>query len=212
MLDAIIDLSHHNGLGLDFRAAAVSGVLGVIHKATQGAAGVDPTWARHRQDALAAGLRFGSYHFGDGSDGAAQARHFAATVGPLPGELLALDLEDNPAGPSMSLEQARAFVATLHAAIGKWPVLYSGHTLKGMLQGRADPVLASCPLWLAQYGPDAMLPAGWANWTLWQYTDGSVGPPVAGVGHCDRDRFNGNASELQAFWAAAAADDAAKLG
>ncbi|HEX3920108.1 MAG TPA: glycoside hydrolase family 25 protein [Caulobacteraceae bacterium] len=200
MLDAVIDLSHHNGLALDFRAAAAGGILGVIHKATQGIVGVDPTWARHRQDALAAGLRFGAYHFGDGSDGAAQAAHFLAAVGPRPGELLALDLEDNPAGPSMTLEQARAFVGAVHGAVGRRPALYSGNALKRMLQGRPDPVLASCPLWLAQYGPIAVLPPGWASWTLWQYTDGSAGPPAPGIGHCDRDRFNGDAAALHDFW------------
>jgi lysozyme len=200
LIDAVIDLSHHNGLAIDFRAAAAGGVLGVIHKATQGAAGLDPTWAAHRADALAAGLRFGSYHFGDGSDGAGQARHFLQSVGPRPGELLALDLEDNPAGPSMTLEEARAFVTAVQGAVGRWPALYSGHTLKGMLGGRPDPVLASCPLWLAQYGPSAVLPCGWASWTLWQWTDGSASEPTPGVGHCDRDRFAGDAAALDAFW------------
>jgi lysozyme len=200
LIDAVIDLSHHNGLALDFRAAAAGGILGVIHKATQGAAGLDPTWEAHRAAALAAGLRFGSYHFGDGSDGAGQARHFLQTVGPRPGELLALDLEGNPAGPSMTLEEARAFVTAVNDAVGRWPALYSGHTLKGMLGGRPDPVLANCPLWLAQYGPAAVLPCGWTSWTLWQWTDGASGEPTPGVGHCDRDRFAGDPAALGAFW------------
>jgi lysozyme len=203
MLDAVIDVSHHNGGGLDFGAAANAGTLAVAQKATQGVSWTDPTWAANRAGILAAGLLFGSYHFGDGSDGGAQATHFLQTVGPNPGELLCLDFEQNTAGPTMTIEEARAFVTTINDQIGKWPVLYGGHYLKDTLAGTADPVLANCPLWLAQYGPTAVLPPGWTAWTLWQYTDGAIGhpAPVPGIGHCDRDRFGGDAPALNAFWA-----------
>lgn len=202
MLDSVIDVSHHNGAALNFGTAAGSGTLGVIQKATQGVSWTDPTWAANRAGILAAGLLFGSYHFGDGSDGAAQATYFLNTVGPNPGELLCLDFEQNPAGPTMTLEEARAFVTTINDQIGKWPVLYGGHYLKGALTG-PDPVLSQCPLWLAQYGPTAVLPAGWTAWTLWQYTDGAVGAPapVPGIGQCDRERYAGDAPGLAAFWA-----------
>ena len=36
MLNAVIDISHHNGKSLDFAAARADGILGVIHKASQG--------------------------------------------------------------------------------------------------------------------------------------------------------------------------------
>jgi hypothetical protein len=39
--------------------------------------------------------------------------------------------------------------------------------------------------------------------TMWQYTDGVQGPPpydVAGVGRCDRDKFNGTEADLAMFW------------
>lgn len=203
MLDAIIDISHHNGVRLDFGAAAAAGIKGVIQKATQGIMGVDPRFSANRAGVLAAGLLFGSYHFGDGSDGGAQAIHYLSVAKPSSNELVALDLEDNPAGPSMSLEEARAFVTAIFDKIGKWPALYSGHTIKAMLEGRPDPVLARCPLWLAQYGPSAVLPPGWTAWSLWQYTDGAQpgSQPVDGIGHCDRDRFNGSAADLPTFWA-----------
>jgi lysozyme len=47
------------------------------------------------------------------------------------------------------------------------------------------------------------VPPNWTSWTLWQYTDGSLGPgpkEIPGAGLFDRDVFNGDASELQAFW------------
>lgn len=207
MIDSVIDVSHHNGPNANFASAVAAGIVGVIQKASQGVSGMDPIWGQNRTNALAAGLLFGSYHFGDGSDGGAQAQHFLSIVGPNPGELLALDLESNTAGPSMTLEEARAFVTVIFNTTGKWPVIYSGHDLKDMLQGSADEVLQNCPLWLAQYGPAAVLPPGWSTWSLWQYTDGAIGnpPPVDGIGHCDRDRFNDDAGSLGAFWASVSA-------
>jgi lysozyme len=203
MLDSIIDISHHNGTSLNFDAAKASGILGVIHKATQGLSVVDPNFQSNRTNIRNAGLLFGAYHFGDGSDGGLQARHFLSVTQSGPNELIALDLENNPAGPSMTLEEARAFVTEIFNSIGKWPVLYSGHDLKEMLGGHPDTVLAQCPLWLAQYGPAAVLPPGWAKLSLWQYTDGAQpgSQPVNGIGHCDRDRFNGVAADIPAFWA-----------
>jgi lysozyme len=204
MLDVVIDVSHYNGQHLDFAAAAGAAVAAVIHKTTQGTKYVDPMLGVNRPAIISAGLLFGAYHFGDGSDGGDQARFFLDTVQPLPGQLVGLDFESNPAGSSMTIEEARAFVTEIHDSIGKWPVLYSGHDLKGALGGTADSVLSNCPLWLAQYGPSAVLPPGWSSWSLWQYTDGQIGnpSPVTGIGHCDRDRFVGNAvADLRAFWA-----------
>jgi lysozyme len=182
-------------------------MVGVIQKATQGVGYVDPTWTKHRAGALAAGLLFGSYHFLTGSaSGADQAAFFLRTVGPHPGELLALDFEFNPEGPSATLTHAADFVDSVRATVpGVWPVFYSGGYLKDLLRGVAAPAsLTGCPLWLAQYSSVAVLPAGWARWALWQYADGHVvsAPPVPGIGLCDRDRFNGTVEELGAFWGA----------
>jgi len=203
MIDAVIDISHHNGTSLNFGAAKTAGILGVIHKATQGLSGVDPNFQSNRTSIRNANLLFGAYHFGDGSDGGLQARHFLAVTQSGPNDLIALDLENNPAGPSMTLEEARAFATVIFETIHKWPVLYSGHYLKEALRGNPDSVLNNCPLWLAQYGPTAVLPPGWAKWSLWQYTDGAQpgSQAVPGIGHCDRERFNGDAADLPTFWA-----------
>ena len=204
-LNCVIDLSHHNS-SVDFGKIAAAGVLGVIHKATQGTTGVDPLYAQRRPAALAAGLLWGAYHFGDGSDGVMQADHFLDVVGSDPSTLLVLDFESNPSGPSMSLEEARAFVTHVQSVTGKWPGFYSGHDIKEALGTQTDPVLAKCWFWLSQYGPTAVVPVNWSTWTLWQYTDGSVGPDphdVDGVGYCDRDTFNGTEAQLRALWGVA---------
>jgi len=205
-LNAVVDLSHHNG-AVDLQAAAADGIVGVIHKASQGTGYQDPLFAENRAKALAAGLHWGAYHFGTGGDGVAQAEHFLDVVQPGPEVLLALDLEGNPQGPSMTLDEARAFVTHVREATGRWPGLYSGHFIKELLGGQVDAVLANCWLWLAQYGATPVVPPTWRYWTLWQYTDGGMGPPpheVQGIGRCDRDVFNGTRSQLERLWASAA--------
>src|SRR5262245_5898371 len=69
------------------------------------------------------------------------------------------------------------------------------------------PILAECWFLLAQYGPTPVVPRNWKTWTLWQYTDGAVGPRphmVKGIGRCDRDKFNGSEAQLRKLWGAEA--------
>jgi lysozyme len=202
MFNGVIDLSHHNAR-VDLKKAGGDGILGVIHKATQGQAYVDPTYLGNRTKAADAGLLWGAYHFGTNSDGVSQADHFLTAVQPAVDTLLVLDLEANPQGPDMTLVEARAFVTHVYEVTGRWPGLYSGHYIKALLGTQTDPVLANCWFWLAQYGPTPVVPANWSRWTMWQYTDGGLGPEphsVAGIGRCDRDRFNGTKAQLRAFW------------
>jgi lysozyme len=41
-LNAVVDISHHNGITIDFKGLKVAGVIGVIHKATRGPHGRRP--------------------------------------------------------------------------------------------------------------------------------------------------------------------------
>lgn len=204
MLNAVIDISHHNGKSLNFNTAKADGIVGVIHKASQGTTGRDPMYKTNRKKVHDAGLLWGAYHFATGSDGVQQAINFLDAVGDPQGVLMVLDLEPNPTGPSMNLIEAHAFVTHVHDQTGRWPGLYSGHTIKELLGNNKDPLLANCWLWLAQYGPTAVVPANWPTWTMWQYTDGAVGgdpKSVKGIGHCDRDKFNGSEANLRKLWA-----------
>jgi lysozyme len=202
-LNVIVDLSHHNAEPDFERAHDRGGLVGVIHKATQGLTFIDPTYASRRPEALDAGLLWGAYHFGTGDDGVQQAERFLDAVQPDDDTLLVLDFEANPQGPSMTLEEARAFVVHVNEATGRFPGLYSGHYIKQLLGTTKDPVLASCWFWLSQWGPTAVVPVNWPRWTLWQYTDGAMGPEphtVEGIGRCDRDKFNGSMAGLKRLW------------
>lgn len=205
-LNVIFDCSHFQQ-SINFVAAKAGGIVGVIHKASQGVSGSDPTYATHRTAARSAGLLWGAYHFGTGSDGVQQAQHFLQVAAPDAQTLLVLDFENNPQGPSMTLEEARAFVTHIQQVTGRWPGLYAGHYLKQLLGTSADPVLANCWFWLSQYGPTPVVPPNWKTWTMWQYTDGALGPEphsVPGVGRCDRDQFNGTLAALKKLWNAPA--------
>ena len=201
----VFDVSHFQGQ-VDARSAYADGLRGLLHKATEGTGFVDPMYAPNRGNAKAAGLLWGAYHFGIGGDPEGQAQFFLEHAKPDGQTLLALDLESNPQGASMTLDEARAFVTFLHEHTGKWPGVYGGSYLRELLGGARDAVLGNCWFWLADYTDTVRgVPPTWDYWTLWQYTDGNVGPAphaVAGVpgGRCDRDRFVGDAAELVAFW------------
>lgn len=201
-LNIVADISHHNS-NVNLIKAKADGLIGVIQKATQGLLNVDPTYKKNQKKASDAGLLWGAYHFGTGSDGVQQAQHFLDTVQPDKQTLLVLDFEPDLQGPSMTLEEARAFVTHVHDAVGRWPGLYSGHYIKQLLGTNSDAVLANCWFWLAQYGPTPVVPANWKTWTMWQYTDGAIGDPphsVNGIGLCDRDKFNGTEAALRNLW------------
>lgn len=209
MLNAVVDISHHNKIS-SLAKASQAGVLGVIQKATQGASFKDPTFSTNRKRVTDAGLLFGAYHFGTAGDASAQADFFLAIAGNT--DLLVLDFEGNPQGHDMSLLEAEQFVHHIFTVTGRYPGLYSGHALKEALAAAGikrpeQTELAKCWLWIAQYGPAPLIPRVWDRWTLWQYTDGAAGPQphsVDGIGRCDRDQFNGTADELRVFWKASA--------
>src|SRR5471030_1551509 len=226
-LDTVVDISRSVTVS-DFRLVRQSNILAVIHKASEGGDYSDTACAARRPAAEAAGLLWGTYHFGTGqSSGAQQAVFFLTNSRPGPKTLLALDLEANENNPSnsMRLGQAEAFVQTVAEATGRLPVVYvhptwaNGDPLpnSGLSLGdriTPDFLLARCGLWVADYHDSPELPFAWATrgWRLWQYAaDENAGHPaygatniVAGISHCDRNLFAGDAAALHQFWGAVA--------
>ncbi len=198
-INAIVDLSHWDR-NIDFKLAKEDGILGVIHKATQGVEYVDPEYAKRRKTAEEEEILWGAYHFGVGENGKDQADHFLETIGDSSDVLLALDIEENKGGKSITAKQAEDFVNRVYVVTGRLPLIYgSPYFLKDF----ATPILTECPLWLSKWGAEPTLPIGWKKWTLWQYTDGKTGPKpnsVEGIGPCDRNKFNGTLEELKDFW------------
>jgi lysozyme len=198
MLNCIIDLSHHNTV-TDWNAIKAAGIRAVIHKATQGTSFVDQTYHARREQALAAGLLWGAYHFGERGAPWDQVSHFLDTVRPTYSDLLVLDFE--PCGDAtMTLVGAEAFVIDVFASLGRTIGLYSGMSFcTDVLVGRPDTPLKHCWLWLARYSDEPpVAPPAWETWSMWQYTDQGTVPGVEGG--CDRNKFNGSLEQLYTLW------------
>jgi GH25 family lysozyme M1 (1,4-beta-N-acetylmuramidase) len=209
----VIDIYHGDGVAPDgFVQARAFGILGVIHKASEGSATSDATYARRRTMAKDAGLLWGAYHFIRPIDTSKQVDLFLRTSQPDQDTLLALDYEVD----SVGLDQARDFIEQVESRVGRSVVLYSGNTIKEKLGNRIDPWWGAHRLWLAQYGSNPRVPPSWAKAWLWQYTgDGQGLPPhqvpgIQGDGGIDISHWDGMDDELRAQWAGVAAVAAAR--
>lgn len=149
---------------------------------------VDARYAAHTAAFRAAGLVIGAYHFGVGGAQApipAQVEAFLRIAADA--DLLALDLERNGNGVSMTQAEARAFIAAVHAR-GRRIGLY--HSRSGF------PNLGQDWNWIADYTDLAQRlgrPATTVPWAFWQWTSrGGLG----GAG-LDRNWFNGDRAALE---------------
>jgi lysozyme len=206
----------------DFAAMKAVGILGVIHKASQGKNYQDDCFRERRKLAEAAGLRYGAYHFCDNSDPSAQASNFISACGDLNGLLLAVDFENNPTSKSrnMSVAQLKQFLGFVMEKTGRSPKgiwIYGGSRLKEEIASDEDcQFFSRFPLWQSQYGPTAIPPKAWQGWRLWQYTgDGDGNPPhqIAGASQPGID-LNVSAPDfdIESEWAATDVAVAASQG
>ena len=225
--NSVVNLSHYDLMRVDFVAMKSEGVLGVIHEASFPRYQRDWRYRERLVAALQAGLLWGAYHFGDGTDPVRQADHFLSVVAsshpivakndpesPRPGVLLVLDFEKNHyRGGNMSVGQAVAFAQRIKERTGKYPGIYgSENRLRQMFYGvnsAQSAILSNCWLWVANYHAQPRGISPWSQWHLWQYTgDGrcalrprSAFPVgVANMRKAERNIFNGNNAALQAFW------------
>ena len=204
VIDTLIDLSHHNE-NVDFAAARQAGIVAAILKATEGATWRDVTLPVRRKAARDAGLLVGLYHYVSGVDVTKQLANFLDYAKPADDELVAIDFEDSSVGANMTLAQLETLVILMNDQLGRYPVVYGGALLREAIGNKTNALLSKCPLWYSRY---ATMPIGiptkvWPSYTLWQYTDGEHGPEpraTAGIGPCDRNRFNGTTAELRKRW------------
>lgn len=212
VLDAVIDVSHHNG-AIDWPAVAASGIALAFVKATQGDRFADPAFARNRRAAAAAGILVVPYHYLDGAAADAQAAHFLAVTDLAAGAAAMLDWES--AAPAAALVACGLAVAD---RTGRDPLAYYGFAQLPQF----DPALACWPLLLPAYPrggaagdyrslvsrPPRLPPGRTASWQdgrpydFHQYTPAGR---IAGIaGPVDRSVWVGNAGALAAWFATGA--------
>jgi GH25 family lysozyme M1 (1,4-beta-N-acetylmuramidase) len=197
----VASFQHPKGAAINWRRVAQAGYKFAFIKATEGDYYANPYYAADLAQAKAAGLYATGYHFAvpNVSGGASQAEYavkhgsYAADGRTLP---LALDIEYNPYGAECyGLTKARmvswisAFTTEVRNLTGQSPIIYSTADWWRTCTGNST-AFGSEPLWVAAYGSSSPpMPAGWRNWTFWQYTsDGSV-PGISGdvdVSYFDR--------------------------
>lgn len=197
MVPNVIDISHHNTVN-DFAALKAAGILGVIHKCTQGASYVDTMYVKRRKLATDAGLLWGAYTFNTGQPVVEQVANFLSHAEPDENTLMCLDFEDNPSS-NMSLVQAKQFLDMADRKLGRKLVLYSGNRIKDLLGNQFDFFFASHRLWLAQYGPKAVPQNSWKKTWLWQYSEHGMLPGTDG--NVDLNFYGGSPSDLATEWA-----------
>ncbi|WP_427384069.1 lysozyme [Janibacter sp. G56] len=173
-------------------------------KATEGTTYVNPYFAQQYNGSYNVGMIRGAYHFAlpNRSSGAAQADHLIANGGgwSADGRTLpaVLDVEYNPysgtscyglSKPSM-VTWINSFLNRYKERTGRDAVIYTTANWWNTCTHSSTRFAATNPLWVARYSSTVgTLPAGWAYYTFWQYSDSPI----------DQDTFNGSSSRLTAI-------------
>ena len=200
--NSVVDVSHFQVADIDFAKVKNDGILGVIHKASEGVSFVDPDFAAMRIQAEKEGLLWGAYHFANKGNPIGQADHFLEAIGNTDGVLLALSLEDNK-GNDMSPEDADRFVQRIKEKTFRYPIIFG---FSNYLEGYNRENINKCNLWIGMHSEkiaEPTLPSFRKSWVLWQYTDGKDGRPpksVSGIGPIDRNVYNGSPEQLRNLW------------
>lgn len=190
---------------LPWQAIAAAGVVTASVKASE-AMWNDARFAAHLAGARSVGLYTDSYHFLHSTkDGTKQGETYTRQLeadGGLIGRPT-LDWEDTArvklCGPRIALDNALAFLRTVHKLTGRRPNLYTGPEFMKLFAGQLDLYeLAEYDLWVAHYrwhpvtGQDygleaPIVPKPWQHAMAWQ-ASGDHGPRIPGVSvDIDRD-------------------------
>jgi lysozyme len=176
-----IDVSRWQG-AIDWRAVAGDGIAFAWIKATDGARGIDKSFAENWSGALYAGepsIRRGAYHVMRAGQGREQAEHFLR-IYPGGGELPpVLDLEradDTHEVPNIL--EALAWIEIVAEETGVQPMVYTSPSFAIEQHLGEHPALAKCDLWVAHWG--AKTPRVPRPWTTWRAHQTGVGR-VAGI-------------------------------
>jgi GH25 family lysozyme M1 (1,4-beta-N-acetylmuramidase) len=198
----VSSLQHPSGAAIDWSTIASSGISFTGVKASEGNYYTNPYYKTDVAQAVAAGLYVTPYIFANpypGNGTAAQQADRGATViksstaytnnHMLP---VTLDIEPDPyvnsetnSNQCYGLTQAamRTWISQfmteikkdLNLGTNKVPIIYTTADWWNPCTGN-DTAFSAYPLWLASYGvTNPGLPAGWNNYTIWQYGQGTVG-------------------------------------
>lgn len=147
---------HPDGAPIDWPRVADAGYRFVLVKATQGVTYVNPWLARDLEDAHAAGLHVGAYHFYDqGPDAAEQAHYFVAALMGRHLQMYAwLDYEVSFSSPYEASQEVTQFLDAAHDGRPGCGLYCNTYTLDALRTAAtrlpklwvADPGVSSAPV------------------------------------------------------------------
>lgn len=184
-----IDVSSYQGT-IDFNSVRSAGRDYVIIRSTIGEHQVDRTFRRNYENAKAAGLTVGFYHFLDAttvSSARTQAQFFASEISGLEPEIkLVMDFGTNYGLSDTLFNQiALAFLERVNELTEKDVIVYSDASKARDIYSTR--IANSYGLWVADYDTDEPEDTRWAVWEGWQYSDEGR---VSGIsGDVDLDRY-----------------------
>lgn len=207
----------------DFAQTKASGIIGCIHKATEGGGYIDTLYAHRREMWMQGGLipvtdfdgqalqvapMWGAYHFLHGENPVTEARHFVDVAKPDALTCMVVDWEEPPGKSSAIAVACKQFVIEVERLIGRSVVIYSGNVAKERIN-IVDPWWGERRLWLAQYGSHFTTQASWHGkpWA-WQNNGDNLGPGphhIPGIsGLCDNSTITeGTIREFVTTWSGA---------
>jgi lysozyme len=202
---------HSNGARINWPQVGNDGYSFALIKASEGNYYVNPYFAGDYSTSKSSGLYPAGYHFAipSASDGTSQADFFLNTAsasgqrGTLPP---ALDLEWNPYDSSapcygLGSEEMVNWIADFRNEVQRrahrLPAIYTSASWWNQCTG-GERSFSNEPLWVAAYDvSEPVLPAGWSNWALWQFTSTGSVPGIEG--DVDVSNFVGGGGDLPNF-------------
>jgi GH25 family lysozyme M1 (1,4-beta-N-acetylmuramidase) len=209
-----VDVSRWQG-DINWAAVKSAGVEFAFCKATEGVDFVDVKFLQNMNNASAAGVYIGPYHFAriDSNanylqDAVSEAHDFVDAIEPFyqtPGKFLrpVIDVENYANKGTLDATRAylsqwlRDFAEVVEDRLGLTPIIY---TTGWYTNNLIEPDLAQYPLWLASWSttppnlPDPALTGPWSDWTLWQFSDSGSVPGIAGA--VDLDVYRGTREQF----------------
>ncbi len=200
-----IDVSKYQG-DIDWASVRGSGVRFAWIKATEGGDVLDEKFARNWEQAKAAGVPRGAYHFAYWCRPMIeQAAWFKANV-PNDADALppVLDVEWNGHSKTcpkriprdVALAEMKVILADMERTYGKRPVIYTTVDFhRDVMQGEFN----DYPIWVRSVKYHPTVKYGSRKWKFWQHT---AEGRVAGIrGNVDRNAFNGTTKDWHTWLA-----------
>jgi GH25 family lysozyme M1 (1,4-beta-N-acetylmuramidase) len=202
----VASFQHPGGKAINWARAHAAGIGFAGVKTTEGAYYRNPYALADLAHAQAAGLAVAAYAFaipngnGASSSAATQASYLLSFLGAQRRAVpVMLDIEYNPYGaecyglrPRAIVSWVSAFSARIKAGTGRKPILYTPPGWWATCAGGSTAFGKASPLWVPDYtsANHPALPAGWATWSLWQYSSTGTVRGIPAPGNTDLDQAN----------------------